>query len=346
MKLRTRILLGYWYLVGLLILGAAGAALSFLSLGTSIGTVLEENFDSVRASMAMLDALERQDSALLSKLLGDSGADAALDASERAFVAAVAAARANITIAGETEVLDRIERGHSDYLVARDVLLQETREHPLAAYQAETLPLFMDLKQSVHDLLDLNHKAMVEADQRAQRAARSRAIVHGLLVVAALLSLVFLSQALGREVLARLAELTGVARSIAAGDTARRAVPGSDDELGVVARQLNAVLDRAQEVEAEAEGRLRQERQLLVGLLAQLPKPVALLSLGGDVVASSLPADDLDVVERVVSSLDAAAMIGSGPVLEETVEGRRVELRLLEAFGKRPVAWLASIERI
>jgi 7,8-dihydro-6-hydroxymethylpterin-pyrophosphokinase len=114
MRLRTRILLGYWYLVGLLIVGAAGAALSFLSLGTNIGTVLEENFDSVRASMAMLDALERQDSALLSKLLGDSEAGAALGASEQAFMAAVAAARANITIAGETEVLDRIEQGHSD----------------------------------------------------------------------------------------------------------------------------------------------------------------------------------------------------------------------------------------
>jgi hypothetical protein len=145
MKLRTRILLGYWYLVGLLIVGAAGAALSFLSLGRSIGIVLEENFDSVRASMAMLDALERQDSALLSKLLGDPEATATLDASERAFVKAVAAARANITIAGEVEVLDRIEDGHAKFLAARDRLLGGTWERPLVAYQAETLPLFMAL---------------------------------------------------------------------------------------------------------------------------------------------------------------------------------------------------------
>lgn len=346
MKLRTRILLGYWYLVGLLILGAAGAALSFLGLGRSIGTVLEENFDSVRASMAMLDALERQDSALLSKLLGDPGADEALQASEKAFVAAVASARTNITIAGETDVLDRIEKGYGDYRDARDVLLEGGWDRPLAAYQARTLPRFMAVKQSVYDLLDLNHEAMVEADQRAQNAARRRAVVHGLLVVAALLSLAFLSQALGRDVLARLAELTGVAQSIAAGDTDRRAVAGSDDELGVVARQLNAVLDHAEETEAELEGRLRQDRQLLLGLLAELPQPAALLSLGGAVVASTLPAADLAVVEGAVAATDIRTMLDQTRVHRKVGNGLEVGLRLLEAEGERPVGWLAVMERI
>ena len=343
MKLRTRILFGYWYLVGLLIVGAAGAALSFLSLGRSIGIVLEENFDSVRASMAMLDALERQDSALLSQLLGDAEAEKALEASERAFVSAVAAARANVTIAGEIEVLDTIDDGHAKYLAARDRLLEGSWERPLAAYQAETLPLFMALKQSVYDLLDLNHRAMVEADQRAQSAARNRAIVHGMLVAGALLSLAFLSQALGREVLARLSGLSSVAQAIAAGDTVRRAVPGGNDELGVVARQLNAMLDHAQSIEAELEGRLRQDRQLLLGLLGQLPQPAALLSLGGGLVASTLPAGDFEAVEAAVAGLDTRKLLAHGSVIREARDGRAIELRLLETEVERPVGWLAMV---
>lgn len=343
MKLRSRILLGYWYLVGLLVVGAAGSALSFLSLGRSIGTVLEENFDSVRASMAMLDALERQDSALLSSLLGDAEAAVALESSQQSFLNAVHEARANVTIAGESDVLDRIEQGHADFTAARDRLLAGSWDRPLAAYQEETLPLFIALKASVYELLDLNHRAMVAADERAQREARRRAVLYGLLVVAALLSLAVLSQALGRDVLSRLADLTAVASAIAAGDTARRAIPGGEDELGVVARQLNAVLDHAQATEAELEGRLRQDRQLLLGMLRERDEPSALLTLGGDMVASTLARVDLEVLQGFIGGLEAPGLMARVPLVEETVEGRSLRLRLLASSGDRPVGWLATV---
>jgi len=343
MKLSTRILLGYWYLVGLLIVFATSAALSFLSLGRSINTVLDENSESVRASMTMLDALERQHSALLSSLLGDAGAQAALETSEQSFLAAVASARDHIAAPGEAEVIDRIERGHAEFRAARERLLQGTWEQPLLAYQSEVVPQFTALRQSVVDLHEINHRAMVEADQRVQRAARRQAALHGLLVVVALLSLAFLSQALGRGVLARLAELTSVVQAIAAGDAARRAVTGGGDELGVIARQLNAMLDKVQQVESELAGRLQQDRQLLVALLHQLPHSAALLSLSGLLVASTLEAKDQENVEAAVAALDGLALLTRGREIERTAGGREVRLRLLEASGERPVGWLATV---
>jgi methyl-accepting chemotaxis protein len=183
----------------------------------------------------------------------------------------------------------------------------------------------------------------MEANQRAQRAARRQAGLHGLLVVIALLSLAFLSQALGRGLLARLAELASVVRAIAAGDTARRTVPGDGDELGVVARQINAMLDKVQQVESELAGRLQQDRQLLVALLRQLPHPAALLSLSGLLVASTLEARDQEAVETAVAGLDGLAMRTHGRVIERTAGGREVTLRLLEASGERPVGWLAMV---
>jgi hypothetical protein len=98
MKLGTRLLLGYWYLVGLLVVFATVAALALLSLGRSIGTVLDENSESVRASMSMLDALEQERSALLSWLLGDAGAQSALGTSDSR--SGRPAARDNITAPG------------------------------------------------------------------------------------------------------------------------------------------------------------------------------------------------------------------------------------------------------
>jgi len=343
MKLGTRLQLGYWYLVGLLVVFATSAALSFLSLGRSIGTVLDENSESVRASMTMLDALEQERGALLSSLLGDAGAQAVLATSEQSFLAAVAAARDNITAPGEAEVIARIESGYAEFRAARARLLGPASEQAFLVYQSEALPQFMALKQSVVDLHDLNHRAMVEANQRAQRAARRQAALHGLLVVIALLSLAFLSQALGRGLLARLAELTSVVRAIAAGDTARRTVPGDGDELGVVARQINAMLDKVQQVESELAGRLQQDRQLLVALLRELPRPAALLSLSGLLIASTLEARDQEAVETAVAGLDRLAALASGRVIERTAGERAVTLRLLEAGGERPVGWLATV---
>jgi methyl-accepting chemotaxis protein len=343
MKLRTRILLGYWYLVALLIVSAVAATLGFQGLGSSIGTVLEENFDSVRASMMMLDALERQDSAVLAILLGEQQTGESLKRTEGAFSDAVRSARDNVTLAEEAPVLDEIEQLYAEFRTARDRLIAEPRERPLWAYESETLPRFLAVKGKVFELLDLNHRAMVKADEWAQRAASLRALGHGLLVLVALVSLAFLSQALGRQVLDRLADLGSVARAIASGDRDRRAAAVLQDELGAVAEQLNAVLDRLAEAEGSVEGRLRQVRQLVVALLDELPRPAAVVSLSGALIASTLKRDLADFVERAARRLPAVAGCDSGE-FSAIIEGQAVRFRVLCAGNVRPVGWLAIVD--
>jgi methyl-accepting chemotaxis protein len=340
MSLRARILLGYWYLVALLVVSAVAAALGFHRLGSNIGTVLEDNFDSVRSSMLMLDALERQDSAVLALLLGDQRSGALLDDAEQTFARAVRAARDNVTIPEEAPVLDEIERRYVRYAEARTRLLQEVRDRPLQAYEEEAFPRFMEVKDTVFGLLDLNHRAMIEADKRAQRTARLRALGHGSLVLVALLSLVFLSQALGRSVLDRLSDLASVAAAIATGDRLRRATAIPRDELGSVAEQLNAVLDRLAEMEGSAAGRLNQERLLTLALLNELPMSAAIVSLAGAVVASSLSAGRTREVEAAARRLPSLE-VHQPEESTVTVEDVGVSFRLLRASGVRAIGWLA-----
>jgi methyl-accepting chemotaxis protein len=340
MSLRARILLGYWYLVALLVVSAVAAALGFHRLGSNIGTVLEDNFDSVRSSMLMLDALERQDSAVLALLLGDQRSGALLDDAEQTFARAVRAARDNVTIPEEAPVLDEIERRYVRYAEARTRLLQEVRDRPLQAYEEEAFPRFMEVKDTVFGLLDLNHRAMIEADKRAQRTARLRALGHGSLVLVALLSLVFLSQALGRSVLDRLSDLASVAAAIATGDRLRRATAIPRDELGSVAEQLNAVLDRLAEMEGSAAGRLNQERLLTLALLNELPMSAAIVSLAGAVVASSLSAGRTREVEAAARRLPSLE-VHQPEESTVTVEDIGVSFRLLRASGVRALGLLA-----
>jgi len=338
MTLRTRILVGYGYLISLLVLSAMGAALGFHQLGTSIGQVLEENFRSVRAAMDMLEALERQDSAVLAMLLGDPGSSEPLHHSEAAFLEAMGRARANVTIEGELAAIGEIEARFEAFRQARDELLASRPERPLAAYERETFPRFEQVKTALMALLELNHQAMVEADRKAQGTARRRALGLGLLVAAAILSFGFLSRELSRQVLARLDELRAVAEAIAAGDHARRATVTHGDELGVVAQQLNAVLDRQLTRESTARGREARLRQLLIALTEASGERAALLTLTGEVVVAGLDDDLVATLRATVAGLEPAERARSE--LELELEGETVRLRRLGA-EQTPVGWLA-----
>ncbi len=343
MRLRTRILLGYWYLVTLLVISAAGAALGFHRLGNNIGRVLTENFDSVRASMSMVESLERQDSAVLAVLLGDDGARDTLKSSEAAFSRSLALARSNITITDEVDVIDDIEQRFAEFTESRDRLLAANPEHLLQAYEGDTFPRFEEVKARVLDLLEINHLAMVEADARAQNAASRRATILALLVLVALFSFAFLSRAMNRVVLDRLDELAEVAEAIAAGSLDRRAADQHPDELGFVARQLNAVLDGHQELRGALEARATMYRGLVVGLMDVFPGPSAVLGLDGSVIASTFDNDFENRLVSVGSQLPHTdeALPVSGEVQELKREG--IHLRLLRTPAARPFAWLATL---
>jgi HAMP domain-containing protein len=342
MNLRTRILLGYGYLVALILLGAVGAAIGFQQLGTNIAKVLSENVRSVKSSADMVEALERQDSALLAELLEPGSAVQDLAAADVAFDHALAAAAANITLDTEDRVVASIRQRIRAWRDARAAILARHPERPLRAYEQVAFPAFVRVKEKVSALVELNRTAMEAADQHAQLEARRRAILHAVLATVALVSLVLISRELNRTVLARLEELETVARHIADGHLGRRATVEHDDELGEVARQLNAVLDRHAELEGRTRGLLRLHRQSILGLLASLATPAALLDLSGAMVASTLDESTTTCLEGVAGSLsDADRHTDAGGRLRIESGGRKFELSPLVAPPGRPVGWLA-----
>jgi len=331
MDLRTRILVGYGYLVSLIVISAVAAALGFYHLGSRLSEVLDENFASVRWSMEMVEALERQDSALLSALLGDEGASKAISDSESAFLFALDKARANVTEDRETVVVNEVDHAYQAYREARIRLLAERHERPLAAYDAEAFPQFDAVKHSVVELLDVNHEAMVAADNAARAEAGRRAAGHGLVVVLALMSFAWLSRALRRDVLVRLTNLKSVASAMAAGDTDRRADATRSDEFGLLAEQLNNLLDREAELRGRMDARLAASRDLVLGLLGNVAEPSALFAPDGRIIASTIADPEIKTAQEVLKQARSGKATDDGPF-------SIVELRA----GSRPVGWLVT----
>jgi len=348
MKLHTRLLLAYGYLVTLVLVGAAGAAIGFFGLGANIATVLEDNFESVRASMDMLEALERQDSAVLTALLEKEHARRDVESSEASFVEALSRARGHVTEEDQRPVLESIAARFDQYRQARDRLLSSPTERSLANYESECFPQFESVKEGVRRLLDLNHAAMVRADRDAQAIAAQRAVGYAVLTALALLSMGWLSRGLRLNVISRLDELRSVAQAIGRGDLRRRASERQADELGSVARALNELLDSHEELRGRSQAREARLRELLVGRVEAENAPAALLGLGGEIVASTFGDEETSAVVSVAEGLrecvpDDLATAGR---VERRVEcaGKALRFRLLVAGGKRAAGWSVTAE--
>jgi NtrC-family two-component system sensor histidine kinase KinB len=346
--LRLRLLLGYGYLVALMVLCAGSAMLGFLQLSQGIDVILEENFTSIAACTRMLEALERQDSATLLLLLDQAPDREELQRWHTAFEQSLQAAEDNVTEEAEQPILEHLRASYDQYRLQRGQLLEERGDRPLLAYNEQVEPIFAEVKADVLQLLDINHGAMREADRRARATAVQSGAGIGFLVTIGLLSLIVLSRALRRRLLEPLRKLTDGIEAIAQGEDRRRLPVRGEDELSQISAQLNAALDRQQELRAQMRGRLSQEKQLALALLAYLEGPVLVIGLDGLVMVDELgPLRDTIEADLVSWVLEEGAQrvrsLSNGEVPEPTtldLAGETVTIELLQALGRRPVAWL------
>ncbi len=351
MTLRTRLLLGYGYLIALVIVVAGTAAVGFFNLSGGLERVLESNVESVRASTEMLESLERQDSATLTLLIQPEVTGESLEESNRAFQTSLETARSKASTSRERELLDTIERRYQTYRQQRAQLLEAQPDNPLLAYENQTFPAFRDVKTKVLELLDHSYQKMVDAEQRVRSRATEYGAWLGFLVAIALLSLIFLTRGLRRLVLDRLTDLQTVAADVARGETQRRVQVERRDELGLVGEQFNEALDRQMELRSRMQGRLNEHDQLVAGLLHHQEGPCALLALDGEPIASTLPDD---VHQSVISAARAwidqqgRDSVSQGEVDELEMELEGVEapcsIELVQTPGGRLVGWMVSTE--
>lgn len=202
-----------------------------------------------------------------------------------------------------------------------------------------------------HELLNQT-SALVATDAAAAtekldvaiHASQRYASIYAALLMLVLITVAFLSRQLRRGLVDRLVATAAVAQAVADGDRTRRANSGPDDELGIIGRQLNALLDKEQALHGEMDGRLCQQRQLLLGMLNQWPKKVGLFTIYGDLAVSTLD-------EAVREELDAAEIPFPSPPAQASedkpfnpkVGEHELHCRLLRVEGRRPVGWLAEV---
>jgi NtrC-family two-component system sensor histidine kinase KinB len=268
---RSKVFLGFGASLFLMVMILAVAMFLILRLGRASESILQENYRSILAAENMIDAIERQDSGVLLMLSGfvESGLSEVRH-NEYFFLQWLGRAKDNITITGESDIIDSIEKSYSQYLIAVSnfrLTLEKDHQRAAPSYHDAILPLFRSIRDNCVRLRDLNHETMYAASSRANKLAVQTVVSMSVIgAVAVMLGIgfsFFLSHLISRPV----SELTEAALHIAQGDYGVQVPVRGAGELALLTEEFNRMTDK-----------LRQYHELNIGqVMAEKSKSEAIV---------------------------------------------------------------------
>jgi len=363
-SLRGRIMGGYVLITALALVVGMWSAFNYVRFSGQLNAMMVQNYRSVVAATHMVAALERQDSAALMLLLGDPESRALFERARTDFLGWLARAEDNVTLPGEGEVVARIRARYLDYCRALETIWGD-RDHALpadtvsAAYRGLVLPRFDAARQACWELFAMNDQAMSSVQAR-MTAASARAAWSTLLVgVMALVMAVVLGFTVSEVIARPVRRLAESARRVGEGHLDETIEVRGRDEVGLLAAEFNAMVEKLREVRASNVARLAASRRKLeavidaigdglvvtdTALRIESANPVAQEVFGwkGDDLAGrpfSHVVHDARLVELVEREAARASSPPDGepsePVLVEHARGGRRRCYLAEATAVR-----------
>lgn len=332
MKLRSKILLGYGLALGLVILVGVWGIANLRRLGRATEAILQENYLSILAARNTIDALERQDSAVLLYLLENQiQGRQQFRRNEIEFLKWLGQAEGNITIPGEAQILERIEQRYEEYLEAFSELQQESNP-TTEDYYDTMMPIFESIRDACIELRLLNQETMEAASEEA-RIISEQAILSMEIagITAAGVGLAF-SLLLTRRIVKPLAEMTRATSKIAYGEYNVALKVKSQDELGILAREINVMSQKLKAFHELNVGKVIDEKQRSEAIVQSIADGIIVVDSELKIIAINPIAADIANVKSLLATgnhfldvfgdrtlyehLKTAAQTGKSPEIE------------------------------
>jgi NtrC-family two-component system sensor histidine kinase KinB len=250
--LRKKIFAGYGIVLVLLLVVLGWSLVHIGRLGRASDAILSENYKSIFAAENMINALERQDSAILLMLHGNNEEGISqFRKYEMAFMEWLSRAKDNITIAGEDSILYRIDDDYKNYLVQFTILKDvynnkriTINEMLQTLYKGLLLKTFRRLSTSCTDLRELNQATMFKASDDAVRLAHHAKISMTFIGLLTITVGVGFSLLLSRFLTQPIYQLITGTHEIAEGNYKVSIPKRSSDEFGLLADDFNTMTQK------------------------------------------------------------------------------------------------------
>lgn len=320
--LKGKISLVYLSLVVLIAVVGTIASVNLFNLSRAIDNLMIANYKSIHAATSMMEAIERQDSAVLFYINVDTqkGKDLFADNNEE-FLKWYNICANNVTEKGEKELLDTIKTSYTHY-VKLFFDLQEIRssqgiDRAVDFYNTRMMPDFVNTKNELKQLSQVNEKAMFRSkDLATENAQNSMYLVIGLSILAIIGGYV-VSRFFTNRFLMPISSLTQTMKSIKAGDLNQQANIITKDEIGELAQEFNNMTKRLQQYEQSTLGKILAEKNKSLAIVKSISEPLVVLDPDYRIVLLNDAFEKVfNVSEKVLTNKHFLEGIRNGEIFE------------------------------
>ena len=284
--LRQKLSLGFGGLLLIILIIGIQSISHLTQLGQSIDVILRENYRSVIACQEMKESLERTDSGILFVLLGEKEKGTELiQKNEAVFQKALQAELNNITLPEEGRKAHHLQDLFKRYQAILHEMqgMKTSANQKRDAYFSKLFPLFIQIKETADEILQMNQKNMSDANNLARRSAASAKRQMYMLLLAGMFVAVGFVLFTGRWILRPINRLIRSAEEIKQGNLELVVESDSRDEIGQLSEAFNEMALALRESRRSDQTRLTRIQRATEQTFNSLPDAVAIVDPGGKV---------------------------------------------------------------
>ncbi|MFZ5969075.1 MAG: ATP-binding protein [Bacillota bacterium] len=272
------------YLCLVIMIGCVGAVsvFSFYGLTKTIDGLMTDNYNSLKMINNMIEALERQDSAILAytsgnRELGIKNFNANLDK----FLMWYYEEQNNISEAGEKELVAQIKVNYMKYLNSFDQLTdmvdRQSQEQIMEYYESTIHPNFLLLKDDLKLLWNMNEAAMFRGKTRTTENARTSTYLILSLSLTAVVGGFFISRFFANKFTRPVEQLIESMKEIQTGNLNKQIEVSSNDEIGQLSIEFNKMTGRLLLFEQSTLGKVMMEKSKSLAIVKSIADPLMVL---------------------------------------------------------------------
>lgn len=280
--LKGKISIVYLCLVLLIAVVGTASVISLYMLSKSIDGLMTNNYKSINAISNMIEAIERQDSAILIYINGDhqKGIDL-YQQNGNEFLQWYDIEQNNITELNENQYVQSINDNYTKFsklfYELQEISNTQGPEKATDFYSNEITQIFTSLKKELKELSLMNEKAMFNSKIKATNNAEKSVYFILILSAAAALGGVIVSNYFTNRFLKPMHSLTQRIKSVKAGELNQQISIISNDEIGELTSEFNHMTERLQQYEQSTLGEIMAERNKTMAIVKSISDPLIVL---------------------------------------------------------------------
>lgn len=326
MSLKQKILLGYAVAISLMGLVVTWAMINLWSFGQATDIILRDYYRSINAVEKMLDALARQDVAILHLFIGETEeGQANLAEGDALFLQWLERSQESIAVVGEKEAISAITQDYHEYrsrLAEIIAPVGESNTLPFPHnYKDVILPLYSKVKEGCLALRAMNEKTMYAASEEAREEAKRVIYAKASLALITAMVALFFSLVFAERLVLPLRRFVTAAKSISAGEFSVKLKVETRDELGELAEEFNSMAAELRRYHLMNVDRIVAERNKGEAILASIEDGLVVFDTDGRVTGIN-PAGSriLGVVHKEGDSLECRQLLTAPGVCDIVAE--------------------------